>query len=66
MACKVMTELIDGATTAGKLMKSSKRDQHVVMMYAQWKLDAERMQRVHAELCQCCIEDISLAERLRA
>ena len=57
MPCKVMQELNDDAESAMRLMKRRNQDTHLAMLYAQWKLEAERMQRVHAELCQECFDD---------
>ncbi len=59
MACETMAALRECASIANKKMLRSfiGDDSHLAMLYAQWKLDAERMQRVHEELCQECMEE---------
>ena len=53
MECDEMNELTDAEERARKLCRMAMSD-HLQMLYGQWMLDAQRVQRIHFELCETC------------
>lgn len=53
MECDVMKELKFGEQAARRMGKASENN-HLQILYAQWALDAQRVQTIHFEACLEC------------
>ena len=51
--CETEKELEFGEQAARRMLRASK-DDHLQMLYAQWALEAKRMQSVHYDSCLDC------------
>jgi hypothetical protein len=54
--CGTMAELYAAERSALAELKTTD-DRHLQMLYGQWALEAQRMQRFHAERCEECRKD---------
>ena len=53
MECETMKELKFGEQAARRMGKASENN-HLQILYAQWALDAQRVQTIHLKACLEC------------
>lgn len=56
--CRILTQMKEAESDARRWCNADE-DDHLQILYGQWALEAVRMQHIHADLCQVCMDQES-------